>query len=106
MAHGVIRAKPDLVLVALGTPKQERLIAKLREKLPRTWWLAVGNTFQCLCDGTGRLAVWSQDIDRDPAALSRRYLIGGLPFAASSLLGGANVKRLARVRLGVGCINL
>jgi exopolysaccharide biosynthesis WecB/TagA/CpsF family protein len=98
VAHALERANPDLVVVALGTPKQERLIAKLRERLPRTWWLTVGKDFQCLCDGTGRLAVWSHDISyRDPVDLGRRYLIGGLPFAASSLLGGPSVKRLARV---------
>ncbi len=104
----VCRANPDVVLVALGTPKQERLIAKLRqsEKLAHTWWLAVGNSFQFLCDDARRAPTWLRsagmdwpeilhgDSSADGAAAAPNA--GPVPFAAS-LLGGAAVKRLARI---------
>ena len=38
----VASAAPDLVLVGLGFPKQERLIARLREAWPNAWYLACG----------------------------------------------------------------
>ena len=37
---------PDIVYVALGSPKQERLIALLRTALPSAWWLGVGQQLQ------------------------------------------------------------
>ncbi len=104
VAGAVGRTQPDIVLVALGTPKQERLIAKLREKLPRTWWLTVGNCFGSLCEAPYRVAVRPpHEVPADPdsaeldaAALGRQYLAGGMPFAAS-MLGDVAVKRLARI---------
>ena len=108
VAHSVGRIQPDIVLVALGTPKQERLIDKLREKLPHTWWITVGNNFRSLCNEPHR--IWSRGVrgnfneisaeaqadELDPAVLGRRYLIGGMPFAAS-LLSEVAAKRLARI---------
>jgi exopolysaccharide biosynthesis WecB/TagA/CpsF family protein len=100
VANAVSRAKPDIVLVALGTPKQERLIVKLRNRLPQTWWLAVGNSFQFLCDDTRSLPLWARDAhrgDREPADLADGDGSDSvIPFAAS-LLGGAAAKRLARI---------
>ena len=113
VAGAVGRIQPDIVLVALGTPKQERLIDKLREKLPGTWWITVGNNFRSLCEESQRVARWrtfretpaeaSFDADTDPvlneidhSAVGRSYLTGGMPFAAS-LLGAVAAKRLARI---------
>ena len=38
----VVEAKPDLVLVGIGFPKQERLINDLRPELPGAWFLGCG----------------------------------------------------------------
>ena len=38
----VRRARPAIVLVGLGFPKQERLIRALRSELPGTWFVGVG----------------------------------------------------------------
>jgi exopolysaccharide biosynthesis WecB/TagA/CpsF family protein len=94
----VSRVKPDVVLVALGTPKQERLIAKLRcdPRLTHTWWLAVGHSFQFLCDDSARSA---ELLEQSPSEDNKDIRVtpgAELPFAAS-LLAGATVKRLARV---------
>ena len=37
-------AKPTIVLVALGCPKQERLIDTLRTDFPQTWFFGIGNS--------------------------------------------------------------
>ena len=36
------RARPTMVLVGLGFPKQERLIRALRSELPGAWFVGVG----------------------------------------------------------------
>ena len=38
----VVAAAPDLVLVGLGFPKQEKLIEQLRRAWPNAWYLACG----------------------------------------------------------------
>ncbi|HTL28829.1 MAG TPA: WecB/TagA/CpsF family glycosyltransferase, partial [Tepidisphaeraceae bacterium] len=37
--------KPDIIFVALGSPKQEQLIDRIRRTLPNSWWLGVGISF-------------------------------------------------------------
>ena len=45
--HNLLTAsKADIVYVALGSPKQERLIARLRPLLPGAWWLGRGQQLQ------------------------------------------------------------
>ena len=39
----------DIVFVALGSPKQERLTASIKSALPAAWWLGVGISFSFLC---------------------------------------------------------
>src|SRR5205814_1179704 len=41
-------AKPDIVFVALGSPKQEQFIARIRRVLPQAWWAGVGASFSFL----------------------------------------------------------
>ncbi len=48
--------KPDLVLVALGTPKQEREMQKLYDAYPRALYVGVGGAFD----------VWAGDRKRAP----------------------------------------
>ena len=87
----------------MESPLQERLIQYLRKRLPATWWLAVGTSFSFPCGDARQAPVWMRKTGlewahrmyRDPESFSRRYL-DGLPYAAS-LLGGAAVKRLARL---------
>jgi N-acetylglucosaminyldiphosphoundecaprenol N-acetyl-beta-D-mannosaminyltransferase len=83
-------AKPDIVYVALGSPKQEFLIVQLREVLPQAWFLGVGISFSFVCGRVRRAPKWVQRIGmewahrlvQEPGRLSKRYLIHGLPFAA------------------------
>ncbi|MDB5331872.1 MAG: putative glycosyltransferase [Phycisphaerales bacterium] len=99
-------AKPDIVYVALGSPKQERLIARLRPILPKSWWLGVGNSFSFLCGDVKRAPMWMQKTGlewshrllQEPKRLFKRYLVVGVPFAAS-LLGRSAVRGIP-YRLG------
>ena len=98
------QTKPDIVFVALGSPKQERLICTLRSRLPGAWWLGVGISFSFLCGQVRRAPGWMQRgglewvhrLAQEPNRLFRRYLVDGSPFAARLLAGAA----LQRITLG------
>jgi len=94
-------ANPDIVYVALGSPKQEWLIGQLRGYLPRAWWLGIGISFSFLSGHVKRAPEWMQRsglewlhrLCQEPRRLARRYLVHGLPFAAS-LFTAAIIERL------------
>lgn len=81
---------PDIVLVAMGSPKQESLAIALREHLPRTWFVGVGGSFAFLAGRIPRAPSWAQELGlewlhrlaTEPRRLARRYLVEDLPFAA------------------------
>jgi N-acetylglucosaminyldiphosphoundecaprenol N-acetyl-beta-D-mannosaminyltransferase len=95
--HGLVEAlalaKPDIVYVALGSPKQEEVMQRLREMLPATWWLGVGAAFSFVAGEIQRAPLWMQRIGlewfhrlmQEPRRLAKRYLIAGLPFGVSLL---------------------
>ena len=99
-------AKPDIVFVALGSPKQEKLIHILRPILPNAWWLGVGNSFSFLAGRVKRAPVfmqrigleWMHRLFQEPKRLFRRYLIVGLPFAARLLTHAAGQGALRKLR--------
>jgi N-acetylglucosaminyldiphosphoundecaprenol N-acetyl-beta-D-mannosaminyltransferase len=107
LIQAVSSAKPDIIYVALGSPKQERLILRLRPILPHAWWLGVGISFSFLCGEVRRAPRWVQKIGfewlhrlvQEPRRLFRRYVIVGIPFALR-LLSGSFVEGLPR-RLGL-----
>jgi N-acetylglucosaminyldiphosphoundecaprenol N-acetyl-beta-D-mannosaminyltransferase len=97
LAAAVSAATPDIVYVALGSPKQERLIGDLRGRLPRAWWLGVGISFSYVCGHVRRAPAWMRHIGvewlyrlvQEPRRLARRYLVDGCPFAVRLLYGAA-----------------
>ncbi|MFN9275446.1 MAG: WecB/TagA/CpsF family glycosyltransferase [Planctomycetota bacterium] len=84
-------ARPDLVFVALGSPKQEFVIRDLRAALPAAWWLGVGISFSFVAGDVQRAPRWLQRLGlewlhrlvQEPRRLARRYLVDGLPFAVA-----------------------
>ena len=100
-------ANPDIVYVALGSPKQEWLIGQLRGYLPRAWWLGIGISFSFLSGHVRRAPQWMQRaglewlhrLSQEPRRLARRYLVHGLPFAAS-LFTSAIAQRFSSRRMG------
>jgi N-acetylglucosaminyldiphosphoundecaprenol N-acetyl-beta-D-mannosaminyltransferase len=101
--------RPDIVYVGLGFPKQERVIARLRQRFPRTWFLGIGISIGFVGGHVSRAPVWMQRIGlewlhrlaQEPRRLARRYLVHGLPFAARLLAHGAAV-RFSGTRLRTG----
>ncbi|HEY0508900.1 MAG TPA: WecB/TagA/CpsF family glycosyltransferase [Blastococcus sp.] len=94
-------ARPDLVLVGLGFPKQENLIVALRTVLPQAWMLGCGAGIP-FAAGQFRRAPsvlqrtgteWMFRLVQEPRRLGRRYLLHDLPFALG-LLGRAATGRL------------
>ncbi|MCS7034901.1 MAG: WecB/TagA/CpsF family glycosyltransferase [Phycisphaerae bacterium] len=87
-------AQPDIVYVALGSPKQERLICRIRNCLPAAWWLGVGISFSFVCGDVRRAPLWMQKAGlewihrlwQEPRRLFKRYIIQGLPFACRLML--------------------
>jgi N-acetylglucosaminyldiphosphoundecaprenol N-acetyl-beta-D-mannosaminyltransferase len=85
----LVAARPDIVYVALGLPKQERLIHALREQLPNAWWLGLGISFSFVCGRVKRAPRWMQRcglewlhrLIQEPGRLGKRYLLLGAPFA-------------------------
>ena len=93
----VVETAPDIVYVALGSPKQERVIRELRTDLPKAWWLGVGISFSFVSGQIKRAPMWMQRsglewvhrLSQEPQRLGRRYLIDGIPFAIQLLAGSA-----------------
>ncbi|MEO0949324.1 MAG: WecB/TagA/CpsF family glycosyltransferase [Cyanobacteria bacterium J06641_5] len=86
-------AQPDIVYVALGFPKAEKLIAQIHHHLPKAWWIGVGISFSYVAGEVGRAPVWVQNLGlesyyrlaQEPRRLARRYLVDGPPFVALML---------------------
>ena len=86
-------ARPEIVYVALGSPKQEQVIHALRETLPSAWWLGLGISFSFVSGEVRRAPRWMQRaglewvhrLVQEPRRLATRYLVHGLPFAARLL---------------------
>lgn len=94
-------AAPDIVFVGLGSPKQERLIRRLRGALPASWWLGIGAGFSFLAGDVKRAPRWMQvwglewahRLAQEPRRLFERYVMIGLPFGAK-LIGHATLRRM------------
>lgn len=93
-------ARPDVVYVGLGSPKQEELIARLRADHPGAWWLGVGISFSFVTGGIRRAPRWMQRcglewthrLAQEPRRLARRYLLQGLPFALRMFASALSVR--------------
>jgi N-acetylglucosaminyldiphosphoundecaprenol N-acetyl-beta-D-mannosaminyltransferase len=83
------QARPDIVYVGLGFPKQERLIEKLRPSLFNAWFLGIGISFSFVAGQVKRAPrfmqrlglEWLHRLAQEPGRLLRRYLVHGIPFA-------------------------
>jgi len=109
LAETLRRARPDIVFVALGSPKQEQLITRLRREVPEfasTWWLGVGISFSFLCGRVERAPRWLQVMGlewlhrlvQEPKRLAKRYLVQGIPFAVVLWVGAVAVRVRNNIR--------
>lgn len=103
--EGVISARPDIVFVGLGFPKQEHIISGFSEQLPATWWLGCGAALPFAAGDLQRAPAWMRPLGlewlfrlaHEPRRLFRRYLREDAPFALV-LLTGALLTRLRATR--------
>jgi N-acetylglucosaminyldiphosphoundecaprenol N-acetyl-beta-D-mannosaminyltransferase len=101
-ATAILRADdPRVVLVGLGSPKQEFLIRELRRRLPEVWFVGVGGTFGFLAGDQQRAPralqsaglEWAYRLALEPRRLAHRYLVRNLPFLVR-VLGASALRRL------------
>lgn len=108
MKNAIVAAAPDIIYVALGSPKQEILIKDLRAIMPTSWWMGVGISFSFVCGRVQRAPEWVQKFGlewlhrlvQEPGRLAKRYLLHGIPFAAV-LLACSLLRGLGRI-VGIG----
>lgn len=101
VVRAVVAAAPDLVLVGLGFPRQERTIRRLRESLPYAWYLGCGAGIPMAAGQFRRAPIvmqrlgmeWLHRLALEPRRLARRYLRDDLPYAIT-LLSAALRRRL------------
>ena len=84
----VNQARPDVLLVAMGAPKQEAWIANHRHQLKAKVCIGVGGLFDFYSGRTPRAPLWLREIGlewtfrlyQEPGRMWRRYLIGNIIF--------------------------
>jgi len=90
-------ARPDIVFVGLGFPKQERVIAAFAADLPGAWFIGCGAAIPFAAGTLPRAPHWMQQLGlewtyrlaSEPRRLFRRYLVDDLPFALRLLITSA-----------------
>lgn len=85
---------PDILLIALGNPKQEFWFERYRDSLKVAVSIGVGGTFEFIAGMTSRAPVWMQKggvewmyrITQDPGRLIKRYANGLFSFNVMAFL--------------------
>jgi len=88
IAERICRARPGIIYVAFGSPKQEIFIDRVRHRLPGAWWMGVGISFSYLCGHVRRAPRWMRRLGlewlyrlaQEPRRLAKRYLLQDFPF--------------------------
>jgi N-acetylglucosaminyldiphosphoundecaprenol N-acetyl-beta-D-mannosaminyltransferase len=87
----IASAHPDLVLVALGCPRQERFIAEHFESAPGATWIGIGGSLDFYAGRRRRAPQlaqrlgleWTVRLAQEPRRLWRRYFVRDLPALAA-----------------------
>ena len=94
MVEKVAGADPDLVFVGLGFPKQEMVVDRLREQMPRAWFIGCGAAVNFVAGDVDRAPRWMQRtglewahrLGTEPRRLAGRYLKHDVPYALKLLM--------------------
>lgn len=100
----VADARPDLVFVGLGFPKQEQMITRMRRALPRTWFIGCGAAVNFVAGDIERAPRWMQRtglewahrLGTEPRRLAGRYLRHDAPYALRLLARAPRQRTRAR----------
>ena len=93
--------KPDLLLVAMGVPKQEMWINENVSKLPNCTAIGVGGLFDFVSERIPRAPLWMRKFNiewcfrlyQEPIRLFKRYIIGNPLFIARVFLSKLRRKK-------------
>ena len=102
---GLASTSPDIVLVALGSPKQEKLIHEMRSVCPKACWIGVGISLSFITGDVVRAPEWVQKagiewlhrLIQEPKRLFRRYVIQGIPWGLR-LMAHSTKARMKKTR--------
>jgi N-acetylglucosaminyldiphosphoundecaprenol N-acetyl-beta-D-mannosaminyltransferase len=102
VCRDVVEAKPDVVYIGLGFPKQEWLADRLCGELPGAWLLGCGAAINFIAGDRARAPRWMQRyglewahrLASEPRRLARRYLVDDAPYALGLLARAARQRRL------------
>ncbi len=94
----IAEAAPHVVFVALGFPKQDLLIRRLRASMPAASLLGVGISLSYVTGDLSRAPEWlcrlglewAHRLSQEPTRrLVRRYLVDGVPFGLRLMISSA-----------------
>jgi N-acetylglucosaminyldiphosphoundecaprenol N-acetyl-beta-D-mannosaminyltransferase len=93
--------QPRILMVGLGSPKQEQLIQRLRTHFPAAFMVGVGVSFSFMAGQLRRAPEWMQKLGlewlhrmaQEPGRLAKRYLVDDLPFVGSLFVHALQVRR-------------
>jgi N-acetylglucosaminyldiphosphoundecaprenol N-acetyl-beta-D-mannosaminyltransferase len=105
VVDALVRARPDIIYVGLGFPKQEMVSTRLREHLPGSWFVNCGAAIHFAAGWQDRAPSWMQRsglewvhrLLHEPRRLASRYT-ADLGFAAGLLLRAAITRLVQRDR--------
>lgn len=105
IAQQLVDAKPDLVLMAFGAPKQELLIARIAERVKPAVLLGIGASLDFIAGTIKRAPAlmrktgfeWLYRLSQEPGRLWKRYLVNDPKFVLI-LVRTWNERRSARDR--------
>lgn len=89
LATALVEAAPDIAFIGLPFVTQVEVMSSLRARLPGTWFVGIGSSFEFVTGDRTRAPgaiqraglEWAFRLLQQPW-LWRRYLVHGLPFAA------------------------
>jgi UDP-N-acetyl-D-mannosaminouronate:lipid I N-acetyl-D-mannosaminouronosyltransferase len=89
----IVEAKPEIVTVAMGSPRQEKFIAKCREIHPDAFYMGVGGTYDVFAGEVVRAPKWAQKLNiewlyrlfQSPKRIKRQMVL--VPFLFQLLTG-------------------
>ncbi|HEV8573175.1 MAG TPA: WecB/TagA/CpsF family glycosyltransferase [Dehalococcoidia bacterium] len=98
----VCDAKPDILLVGLGAPKQEKWIGANKHRIGVPVSIGVGASFEMAAGLVQRAPVWMQKVGmewgyrlvQEPMRLWRRYILNDVPLVLGLALCAAGCRKL------------
>ena len=101
---GINVARPDVVWVGIGVPKQEKWMAHMRDRLDAPVICAVGAAFDFLSGEKAQAPYWMQRsglewafrLATEPRRLARRYIVDNSVFVLRAIQQRSGLKSYAQ----------